>query len=300
MSTDGIKNSAPETCHLFVDEAGVPEIFDSKGRTIVGTDGCSRFFMLGMLEADEPEPLAIALTNLRNQMLADPYFKTAQSFRPEKKKTALLFHAKDDLPDVRVKVFDLLRSFGKALHFRAVICDKHIILAREQARRAGSPGYMYSPDALYDELARALFGRFTRMADKYDLRIAKRGNKTRNAALRTALEHAEQDFANRFGFSRGGADNWHVTVTNPKETVCLQAADYFLWALQRFYEPRVSPETKEITHEDRYLNAMLPQVSQIYDMHFGPMAGTFFTPANPLSVMLRFDPKVQKKKKPQV
>ena len=170
MNADTSLISQNDTCCLFVDEAGVPELFDRKGRPIVGTEGCSQFFMLGMLEVDDPKPLAAALASLRREMLADPYYQTVPSFHPDRKKTALLFHAKDDLPEVRVKVFDLLRSFGGAFHFRAVVCDKHVILAREQARRAATPVYRYSPDALYDELARALFGRFTRMAGKYDLR----------------------------------------------------------------------------------------------------------------------------------
>ena len=300
MNESTTRTTSDGACHLFVDEAGVPELFDGKGLPIAGTKGCSQFFMLGMLEVESPKPLAVALSRLRHEMLADPYFKTVPSFHPDRKKTALLFHAKDDLPEVRVKVFDLLRSFGQALHFRAVVCDKHVILAREQARRTATPDYRYNPDALYDELARALFGRFARAAGKYDLRVAKRGNKTRNAALLTALDCAEQDFASTFGYSRGGAGNWHVTVTNPRETICLQAADYFLWALQRFYEPRNNPETGEIMHEDRYLNALLPQISQIYDLHFGPMSGTFFTPMNPLTAASRFGPKSPKTKTPQV
>ena len=102
------------------------------------------------------------------------------------------------------------------------------------------------------------------------------------------------------GFSRGGADAWQTVVTNPRETICLQAADYFLWALQRFYEPRVHAETGEVTHEARYLNAIWPQVSQIHDLHFGPSHGTFFTPANHLNLNARFGSKPQKRKKPHV
>lgn len=292
---------APDLCHLYVDEAGTPDIFDAKGRNNIGQQGCSRFFFLGMLEVDDSVRLSEALKNLREELLADPYFNTAESFKPERKKTALLFHAKDDLPEVRVKVFDLLRSFGSELRFRAVVCDKQVIHQREVAKREQTPGYRYNPDHLYDELARSLFGRFCRMADNYRLRIAKRGNKDRNSALRTAIEHAEADFAQSFGFSRGGADAWHTTVTNPRETVCLQAADYFLWALQRFYEPRTHPETGAVTHEVRYLNAVWPQISQIHDLHhFGPGRGTFFTQANPLTLEARFGPKPPKKKKPHV
>lgn len=294
------RTNADSLCHLFVDEAGTPDIFDAKGRINIGKPGCSRFFFLGMLEVDDPEPLSEALKALREQMIADPYFSSAESFKLERKKTALLLHAKDDLPEVRVKVFDLLRSLGSSIRFRAVVCDKEVVRIREEKIREASPGYRYNPDHLYDELARSLLGKFSRMADGYRLWIAKRGNKDRNAALRTALEHAEADFTQSFGFSRGGTDAWHTVVTNPRETICLQAADYFLWALQRFYEPRVHPETGEVTHEVRYLNAIWPQVSQIHDLHFGPSHGTYFTPANPLNLEARFGPKALKKKKPHV
>ena len=291
---------APDLCHLLVDEAGTPDIFDAKGRSHIGQSGCSRFFVLGMLEVDDPRPLAEALTGLRESLMRDPYFASAESFRPERRKTALLFHAKDDLPDVRVKVFDLLRSLGDALRFRAVVSDKESIRQREEAKRVASAGYRYRPDDLYDELARGLFGRFTSMADRYRLRIAKRGNRDRNAALRTALEHAEADFTTRFGFSRGGPEAWETQVTNPQETVCLQAADYFLWALQRFYETRRKPETGEENREDRYLNAVWPQISQVHDLHFGPSHGTFYTRAHPLTLDSRFGARASKRKKPQV
>lgn len=132
-------DSSPDRCHLFVDEAGTPDIFDAKGRNNVGKEGCSRFFFLGMMEVDEPRELAEALKALRQQMIADPYFSSAPSFKPERQKTALLLHAKDDLPEVRVKVFDLLRSFGSALRFRAVVCDKEVIREREIRRRELDP-----------------------------------------------------------------------------------------------------------------------------------------------------------------
>ncbi len=54
-----------------------------------------------MLEVDDPEAVASALIELRQTLIADPYFSTAESFKPERKKTALILHAKDDLPEVR-------------------------------------------------------------------------------------------------------------------------------------------------------------------------------------------------------
>lgn len=60
----------------FVDEAGDPTLFNRKGRLIVGDEGCSRYFILGKLEIEEPEVLAKQLDALRSDLLADPYLPT--------------------------------------------------------------------------------------------------------------------------------------------------------------------------------------------------------------------------------
>lgn len=86
-----------QTQRLFVDEAGDPTLFHSSGKPIVDTEGCSRFFIIGKFEVDDPPALSQSLMELRQEMLADPYFAGVESFRPERKKTVLLFHAKDDL-----------------------------------------------------------------------------------------------------------------------------------------------------------------------------------------------------------
>ena len=64
------------------------------------TFGCSRFFIIGKLEVKNPDAVARKLNELREQMLADPLFAGTASFKPERKKTAVAFHAKDDLPEV--------------------------------------------------------------------------------------------------------------------------------------------------------------------------------------------------------
>lgn len=187
-----MKDSQPkrdaDAIHLFVDEAGDPELFQPRrGMIIVGTQGCSRYFLLGKLEVEEPEKLAQALTALRLRLLANPYFAGVEPFKPERRKTALGFHAKDDLPEVRFLVFDLLRSFGKALRFHCVVRDKLKLAEAEAKKREADPAYRYNSNGLYDDLVRSLFGKFHRMADTYHLCIAKRGKSDRNAAIRGAL-----------------------------------------------------------------------------------------------------------------
>lgn len=227
----------PETLSIFVDEAGDPTLFKGRrGQPLVGSPGCSRYFILGKLEVENPAELAGNLAELRAELLDDPYFAGVESFRPERKKTAHAFHAKDDVPEVRYRVFSLLRAQGSALRFHAVIRDKEALLAREKAKREADATYRYQPNALYDALIRSLFCNVHRLADRYALCIARRGHKDRNQALTLAIEHAERDFEASFGFSRGGTDAWRITVSDPGTEACLQAVDYFLWAVQRCYE----------------------------------------------------------------
>lgn len=287
----------PQTQWLFVDEAGDPTLFNSKGDSLIGTSGCSRFFILGKLEVEEPLALSQALTDLRADMVNDPYFADVPSFDPVREKTALLFHAKDDLPEVRYQVLKLLARAGSTLRFHAVVCDKQALWQRETLKRQQNPRYRYHPDSIYDHLMQSLFAKFHRLADQYEVCIARRGNKDRNRAIRAALQAAEQEFEQKYGLSRGGDDAWNIIISDPKQTVCLQAVDYFLWAVQRFYEVRVHPETGEETREDRFLKMLWPQIAEIHDLDFGPAYGTFFTNQRPLTFQNRFGEKGAKKKK---
>jgi hypothetical protein len=112
---------ATSSVHYFVDEADGPTLFNRKGRVIVGDEGCSRYFMLGKLEIDEPEGLSAQLAALRQDLAADPYFKAVPSMQPEHRKTALTFHAKDDMPEVRREVYRLL--LNAKVRFYAVVRD---------------------------------------------------------------------------------------------------------------------------------------------------------------------------------
>jgi len=283
--------------YLFVDEAGDPTLFSGKGESIVGTNGCSRFFVVGKLEVEDPSVLENALTALRAELMVDPYFAGVESFRPERKKTALLFHAKNDLPEVRYLVFRLLRAAGDTLRFHAVVCDKEVLVRRETEKRKQDPAYRYNPDSIYNGLMRSLFSKLHRFADQYDLCVARRGKKDRNQAIQAAIAHAERDFESKFGFPRARADGWQITISDPVQTACLQAVDYFLWAVQRFYEIRVNQATGEEIREDRFLNMLWPQIGEIHDQDFGPAWGTHWTDANPLTLDARFGEPAKKKKK---
>jgi hypothetical protein len=285
-----------DTLNIFVDEAGDPTLFANRRQAIVGTPGCSRFFILGKLEVDDPVGLGEKLAALRARLTADPYFSGVPSFDPERGKTAIAFHAKDDLPEVRYEVFKLLVAEGKALRFHAVVGDKERILQEVLRRNESEPGYRYQHNDLYDGLMRSLFGKFHRLADTFEVCVARRGQSDRNEAMRTAINHAELDFTANYGFSRGAEDAWRIVVSTPRNEACLQAVDYYLWGLQRFYEPREDQSTGLPKREERFLKLIWPQVGEIHDLHFGPERGSFFNSQQALTLENRFGQ--QKRKKP--
>ena len=272
--------------YSYVDEAGDPTIFGSKrgSGVIVGQEGCSKFFIIGKLEVGDPVTLSDRLTKLRHELLADPYFAGVSSFKPERRRTAHGFHANNDLPEVRYQVFRLLRELGADLRFHAVVADKIVITAREMKRRETNPKARYQPNSLYNDLLRNLYAKFHRIANEYHIWVARRHKSDQSRALRRAIKDAEDDFEHRFGFRRNAA---HISVSDPNTVICLQAVDYFLWAVQRFYERR----------EPRFLDMMWPQIAEIHDLHHGHPHGTFFTGGSRPTLDTVFPREYEEKKK---
>jgi hypothetical protein len=262
----------PSIRHYFVDEAGDGTLFDRKGRVLIGTEGCSRYFMLGVV--DVPDLLAWQhdMDTLRARLLSDPYFKGVPSFQPQTQKTALAFHAKDDLPEVRREVFALLLQHS--VRFLAVVRDKQKLLEYVRLRNEREATYRYNPNELYDYLVRRLFKNLLHKDDEYNITFARRGNSDRTAALHTALETARLRFAEQGGIVSKAPLN--VVPRSAHETTGLQAVDYLLWALQRLYERR----------EDRYLRYVWPLVRLVHDVDDTRAAqyGVYYTQKKPLTL----------------
>lgn len=243
-----------QAIHYFVDEAGDTTLFGRYGKPLVGTTGTSRFFMVGRLEVDDLGALDAELTALRARLLADPLLNTVPSMQPAAEKTALFFHAKDDVPEVRHAVFTLLRQHD--LRFSAVVKDKKALLAEFQQRHAQDPAVRYKADGheLYDQLITRLFDRFGAFGAAREVTFAVRGNKPRTATLKEVLNEIDRGFAADFGFAPHGQTAVHSSF--PHQSAGLQACDYLLWALQRFYE----------RGEERHLGALWPQFTRVLDL----------------------------------
>jgi hypothetical protein len=272
MAGVGDALTALAKAHYFVDEAGDPTLFDAKGRELPGQEGCSKFFMLGVLQVPDPMALGLELNELRSALLADPYFRHVPSMQLAQRKTALIFHAKDDLAEVRREVFRVL--LRHELQFFAVVRDKQRVLADVRQRNLNEVQYRYHPNELYDSLVSRLFKNRLHLSPEVDVCFAARGKSDRSAALRYALDKARSRFETQW--ARPVATAICARQSTPARDVALQAVDYFLWALQRFYE----------RNESRYVELIWPQVGLVHAVDEIDQAayGVYYTKKKPLVV----------------
>jgi len=272
MNKKANKLPSVETRYYFVDEGGDGTLFASRGRVIVGTPGCSRFFMLGLLDVVNPMALENAFKELHTRLLNDPYFNDVPSMRTDGRKTAVAFHAKDDIPEVRKEVFGLLRE-TEGLRFFAVVTDKQSVLEYVRQQNERDSAYRYRPNELYDYLVRRLFKDRLHQDGGYEIMFSKRGQSDRTSALKQALDAARQRFTKQWGISSTAP--MQVSAGVPFAHAGLQAVDYFTWALQRLYE----------MNEDRYVTYLWPSFYLVQDIDDKRRAGygVYYTQKKPLN-----------------
>ena len=239
--------------HYFIDEGGDGTLFSSRGKVLIETEGCSRFFILGLLEVPDPMALQYTFDDLRARLMSDSYFDGVPSMQAKWCKTAVAFHAKDDLPEVRREVFRLLRD-TEGLRFFAVVADKWRALEYVREQNESDSDYRYHPNELYDYLIPRLFKERLHQSSEYHMTFSKRGKSDRTAALRQALQIARDRFAEQQNVISSAS--LQVSEAAPKAQVDLQAVDYFIWALQRLYE----------RGEERYVNYLWRTFRLVHDI----------------------------------
>lgn len=237
------------TKHFFVDEAGDLTLFDKKGRSLIGKEGVSEYFMIGMIELPDPYEAHRELEDLRDELVNDPYFSGVPSLQPGGKKTALAFHAKDDTAEVRREVIRALDY----LEGKVVVGIRHKdVLIREYRILYSQTGRKGSPNDIYNDLVTRVFKGKLHPANNNEIVFARRGKKDRTKALEEALEKA-----GRYAAPRRVRKHMPGKVISayPHEEAGLQVIDYYLWALQRLFHKG----------EERFYRALEPQYELVMD-----------------------------------
>jgi hypothetical protein len=236
-----MKKAQPSQTYFFVDESGDPTFYDRKGNLIVGQEGCSPILLLGFVEIREAEPIRQAILELQKELVHDPYF---QGF-PSIKRTAVAFHAKDDLPEIRYEFFKLAAK----LHFRA-----QFVVARK-IERVFRNSFQAREDVFYDHLVEQLFQNLLHRFENNTIYFAKRGSRNRQQPLQQAINQSAQRFEEKWGAQVNS--NFAIQAQTPAGEPCLSLIDYMNWAVYRAY-----------TRGDmNYFNTIQKKVSLLVDLY---------------------------------
>ena len=271
-----------KTNHRFLDEAGDTAFYGKGKRAIIGNEGVSNCFMIGMVKFKEPLlSIRERIMELQNNVASDSYFQV-KSVLKKKSVAGFYFHATDDLPEVRKLFFDLIKSIDCS--FEVVVGRKSV--DRYETKHKGKEEYFYA-----DLLSHLLKNKLEK-EDKLILNIAERGRSTKHHNLQLALEKAKERLAETK--TRKAADGKYLSrhdinanaafnVLYPTQEPLLCVADYFCWAVQRVFEKG----------ETRFYDYLLPQISLVIDLYDAEnYAGwrNYYTPKNPLTADKKISP----------
>jgi hypothetical protein len=236
-----MKKMLPGKNYFFVDESGDPTFYDKHKRLIVGNGGCSSIFLLGFIHTRNPDAIRSSISNLRKEISNNKYYEGI----PSLKKTLNAFHAKDDIPEIRERMYQLILS----LDFKA-----EFVVARKIGNIFAS-SHNNNPNDFYDNLVSKLFENKLHLYEKNIIYFDTRGSKTRQAPLERAIKMAKDRFENKWN-TKINVDI-QIMAQQPKGEPCLQVIDYMNWAIYRAY-------TKK---EIRFYKFMEKKISFLLDIY---------------------------------
>lgn len=227
--------------YYFVDESGDPTFYNKYGTYIVGTEGCSKILILGLVRTKDPSIMRRELSKLRLELSQDDYLNGIPSMR----KTLKEFHAKDDVPEVRQKVFTLLKSLDFKAEFIVARKIESVFTARHKK----------SESIFYNDLVSKLFENKLHKHTENVIYYAKRENKDKQKpfddSIRTAINTFETKWKTKID------SDIVIYPQTPSDEPCLQIIDYMNWAVQRAF----------VRGETRYLDFIASKVSYLVDVY---------------------------------
>lgn len=245
--------------YFFVDESGDTTFYNRKGEWIVGKEnGSSKILLMGFIRTTEPEFLRYKLNILRNEILKDAYLKEI----PSMAKTKIAFHAKDDCPEVRYKVFSLL----KELPF-----SSNIVVARKSEKVFKK--FNGKTEDLYDSLITNLFKNILQLSTNNYIYIATRGSRKRQKPLEEAIEKSLQYTESKLKHKIDSTQR--VLPQTPSGEACLQIVDYCNWVIQRAF----------LQNDMRYYNFLKEKFGLIVDLYdYKKQWKNFYSKKNPFDI----------------
>jgi hypothetical protein len=260
--------------HRFVDEMGDTTFYGSGKQIILGTEGVSLTFGMGIVRIDRPLPEVRAeVAALQKQVEDDPLLNVIPSVSKRVSRDGFFFHASKDSPDVRTVFFHYLRELP---------CEAEVVIARKIPSLFARKHHGKDDELYADVLSHLIKGRLKR-ARRLVLNIAQRGSSTRSRVLDQALSKATE----RAGKNWSSDDLKGEVVFNvqtPSQEPLLNVADYLIWAVQRVFE-------KGETRFYDYLREKIRLVVDLYDSeNYSGNRNYYDHHTNPLTIKNKIGP----------
>jgi hypothetical protein len=265
----------PETFHRFLDETGDTTFYGKGRKLIVGQDGVSLSFGLGIVKVDHPlEKVRQELRALQAQVETDPLLNTIPSVQKRIDSGGFFFHACKDTPDVRAVLLRYLRELP---------CEAEVVVARKIPALFENQHHGREEEFYADLLAHLIKSRLKRPGTLV-LNVAERGSTTREKVLTEALRLATERAAKKWGEQNLQA-RVVFNVQNPRTEPLLTASDYLCWAVQRVFEQG------EVRYYN-YLAAKIRLVVDLYDREKYEGSRNYYDKKNPLTAHNKLGPQI--------
>ena len=264
-----------EVYHRFLDETGDTTFYGKGRKLIVGQQGVSLSFGLGVVRIDRPlAEVRREVRALQAQVEADPLLNTIPSVQKRIAAGGFFFHACKDTPDVRTVLLHYLRDLP---------CEAELVVARKIPTLFEKQHHGREEEFYADLLAHLIKSRLKR-AGTLVLNVAERGSSTREKVLTEALRLATERAAKKWGGENLKA-RVVFNVQTPRTEPLLTVSDYLCWAVQRVFEQG------DVRHYN-YLAEKIRLVVDLYDREKYDGSRNFYDKRNPLTAGNKIGPLV--------
>jgi hypothetical protein len=272
---DDFKTTDVEVRHRFLDEMGDSTFYGKGRKLILGQEGVSLSFGLGIVRIDRPlEKVREEVMALQRQVESDPLLNTIPSVQKRSTSGGFFFHACKDSPEVRAV---LLR------YIRELPCEAEVVLARKIPALFERQHHSREEEFYGDLLAHLVKNRL-KPPGTLVLNVAERGSSTREKVLTEALQLAKERAAKKWG-EENVCTRAVFNVQNPRTEPLLTVSDYLCWAVQRVFE-------KGETRHYNYLAQKIRLVVDLYDRAKYDGNRNYYDKKNPLTAENQLGPPI--------
>lgn len=259
--------------HRFVDEVGDTTFYGKGKRLILGTEGVSLTFGMGIVRIDRPlQEVRSEISALQNGVANDSLLNTIPSVARRVQRGGFFFHACKDTPDVRA-------VFLRYLH--QLPCEAEIVIPRKIPALFALKHHRRDDEFYADVLSHLIKDRLGRPR-RLVLNIAERGSSTRARVLGAAL-HKAIGTAEKSPSPGAPAAEVVFNIQTPSREPLINVADYLCWAVQRVFE-------KGETRFYDYLRQKIRLVTDIYDSENSENQRNHYDHHHPLTAKNRIGP----------